>query len=233
MNFPNNIAIILPSYKAEVSLTSFLPKLIEQIPASQIYVVNDGVFDDTKKLSNSLNVNYIEHPVNRGKGAALTTGFSQIDEKFEWAITIDADGQHDISDLSKFLEIIDKNRDVGVVVGSRSRKIGEMPLARIFSNSSTSAALSILCGQKVEDSQCGYRAYSRKLFSIAKCKYNRFEMESEVLLIASSLNFKILSVPIKTIYGDEESSISHFKDTARWIWAVSFTSIKLFMNKRK
>ncbi len=233
MSFSSSIAVVIPSYKAEKYLGEFLPILLKTVPSSQVYVVNDGVFDDTEEVAKSFGVNYLEHKENRGKGAAISTAFRSVPEEFSWIVTMDADGQHSVDDLEKFTEVMNSSTKTGIVVGSRPRKLGEMPFARIFSNSSTSKALSILCKQKIEDTQCGYRAYSRELFSHLNCRYSRFEMESEVLLRASNVGYKIASIPIKTIYGDEESNISHIKDTLRWMRAVISTVVELNFGKKE
>jgi hypothetical protein len=96
-----------------------------------------------------------------------------------------------------------------------------MPLARICSNALTSAFLSLLTGQRIRDSQCGYRVYAVEMLRRMSIEYDRFEMESEVILKASRLRFPIRFVRVQTVYSrDIGSHISHVRDTLRWVKAV-------------
>ncbi|MBD3345058.1 MAG: glycosyltransferase [Chitinivibrionales bacterium] len=220
--WPGDIALCIPAYNAADSLKIFLPKLMERAPAGQILVVDDGSSDTTQRVCRSLGIQYISHPSNKGKGCALATGFAAlIERKNKWIITMDADGQHAVEDLPKFLEAIVRNSSAGIIIGSRSRKPGVMPIERILSNSLTSGIINMLCGTKVEDSQCGYRAYASFFLKSIKIECPRFEMETEVILKACHNKVPIGNVNVQTLYFQTQSHISHLKDTLRWIKAVT------------
>lgn len=232
--FSTDIFILIPAYKAAQDLASFLPHLTQAVPVSQILVVLDGSCAESATLCDTYEIPYLTHEKNRGKGAAIKTGFTELKDRAQWIITMDADGQHAPEDLPAFLHAIEKaSLKTGIILGARPRTLKTMPPARIFSNSTTSLALSLFTLQWIPDSQCGYRAYNHSVFANTACRYNHFEMESEILLRAAALERKISSVPIQTIYGNENSHISHIKDTLRWMIAVVTTKLELLGRSKR
>lgn len=225
-------AVVIPAYKAYGELQKSLPQLLNFVEPSQVFVVNDGVYDKTEELCIQYSVNYLVHHINRGKGAALRTAFKRVPASFSWIITMDADGQHLPEELTRFEHHCLKSpNSTAIVCGARSMRLGIMPPERIFSNRVTSMALSLFLKQWVKDTQCGYRAYKQSIVSKLCTEFDRFEMESEILLVASSKGYRISSVPISTVYLEEgPSHISHVKDTLRWIRGVLAT---LFRIKRE
>jgi len=223
-DFPKNIFILIPAYKSCESLKYFLPQLIKVAPSSNICVVDDGSFDGTEDVAKQNNILYLSNSKNFGKGAALKKGFNYLIEQknADWIITMDADGQHSIDDIFLFIDRILNLKGIDLIIGRRSTKIGQMPLARIFSNRLTSFIISVLAGQKIFDIQCGFRAYSKKCIKNIVCIFNRFEMETEIVLRACAKKYFIDFVPIKTLYFSNQSHISHFWDTLRWLRTVIF-----------
>jgi len=226
--WPEDLYVVIPSYKSSRLLTAFLPKLFEFTPPSNVCVVDDGSFDATDAVCKDADVLYISHDVNRGKGAALATGFTfLLGRGAQRIITMDADGQHAPEDLSVFIEASNTHDGNGLYIGARSMKIGTMPFARICSNRITSFILSQITGKKIVDSQCGYRLYGAALLDAVNIEYPRFEMESEVIIKAAFLHFPIHFIQVQTLYLNESSHISHLKDTIRWVKAVTHIWISL------
>lgn len=220
--WPKGIRILIPAYNASKDLSTFLPSLVKCVPADQICVVDDGSQDITASVCQNFKVEYIKLAVNRGKGAALRKGFAHLlkNENVDWVLTMDADGQHAVQDIPKFIGAIREHPDAGIIIGTRQKRVNTMPIARIFSNVTTSKVLSLICGQKIFDSQCGYRAYSAKLIKTISIQYDHFEMESEVILKACFMGFPIQFIPVQTLYCSTQSHISHIVDIMRWIRAV-------------
>lgn len=214
--------ILIPSYKSVDPLKTFLESLVQTVPREQILVVDDASHDGTDKLCVKQDIAYLAHEKNRGKGAALVTGFNHLIQKKDarWILTMDADGQHSPLDIHLFLEKANDEPSMGMCIGARSMKLGIMPPARILSNRLTSGFLSLLTGQPILDSQCGYRLYSSELISSIAIEYNRFEMETEVILKAVHNAFPVRFVAVQTLYLSGPSHISHLLDTLRWIRAV-------------
>jgi glycosyltransferase involved in cell wall biosynthesis len=221
-SWPKDFWVLIAAYRAADGLRGLVPALVERVPRRQVLVVDDGSGDDTGDAARQAGVELITHPVNRGKGVALRSGFaSLLDRGASWIITMDADGQHAPADLPRFVEEIAAHPDCAMVMGHRRMRPGVMPLDRICSNLLTSTILSILTRQPVPDSQCGYRAYSARLLRHIETVTDRFEMESEVILRASWAGYRLRSVRVQTLYSHDLSHISHLKDTLRWVRAVA------------
>ena len=219
--WPRDIFLCIPAYQASPTLVTLLPEVLEVVPAAQVCVVDDGSTDASGELCSGIGVRYMRHAENRGKGAALVSGFAVLLEQGATAIiTMDADGQHAVDDLGLFVEEFRLHPDTGICIGQRKFGKSGMPLSRVISNTLTSRLLSIMCGVPVPDSQCGYRLYSARLLRSITINCLRFTMESEVLLKAARLGFPLRSVPVQTLYFKGESHIAHVTDTLRWIKAI-------------
>lgn len=230
--WPENIFVCIPAYKAVKDLNKFLPSLLLYVPHNKICIVDDASYDGTESVCSHFKVECLRQEINQGKGAALKKGFAHLlNKNAGWILTMDADGQHAVEDIALFLDAVKKCPDAGLIIGARSIKLTTMPPARIFSNTVTSAILSLMCGHKILDSQCGYRIYSSELFKKINLQHKRFEMESEVILKACFAGFEVRFIPVQTLYCSTRSHISHIKDILRWIWAVMGVWIELRLQK--
>lgn len=219
--WPALVGVLIPAYCSAASLASWLPRLLRRVPADKIFVVDDGSHDATAEICRRLGIDCFVHDVNRGKGAALRTGFAHfVKGGYAWVITMDADGQHALDDLPRFLGEIRRKPGIGLCIGKRSRSPQKMPLMRIVSNTLTSLTLTLLTGRPILDSQCGYRAYAVRLLQNVTLTHQRFELESEVILKACALHFPVSFVKVQTLYCSDTSHIAHFKDTVRWLKAI-------------
>ena len=232
-SWPASVALLIPAYKAADSLSRMLPALALKVPAAQILVVDDASADSTASVCASLGITCVSHRLNRGKGRALATGFERLIQKgFTFIVTMDADGQHAIDDLRSFVAALSGHPEAGIVIGARAMRPGKMPLARIFSNRLTSLLLSLFTGQKIDDSQSGYRAYNVGFLKKISIEYDRFEMESEVILKAAALKYPVLFIEVQTLYCSDQSHIAHIPDTLRWIRAVVRVWFHLTVRRR-
>ncbi|MEE9552913.1 MAG: glycosyltransferase family 2 protein [candidate division Zixibacteria bacterium] len=211
--------VIIPAYNSGENLPELLPRIRSHI--DDIVVIDDGSSDNTAAIANKLGAVVIIHKHNRGKGAALKTGFVYaLKNAYDTVITIDSDCQHNPDDIPRFIQAR-KETEADMIIGSRRNDIGKMPWPRQFSNWSTSRFLSLLLKNDIEDSQCGYRLISRKLLESIKLEYDRFELESEIIIKAIRAGFKIGFILIDARY--DKSGVSHmrpFADTIRWCRAV-------------
>jgi glycosyltransferase involved in cell wall biosynthesis len=198
--------------------------------------VDDASEDGTYEMCGHMGIECLRHEKNRGKGGALKTGFAHLltAKKARWILTMDADGQHSPSDIHLFLDEAQKYPSTGICIGSRAMRLGIMPPHRILSNRLTSMILTLFTGSRIKDSQCGYRLYSAELISEINIEYDRFEMETEVIMKAAAKKFPVHFVPVQTLYLKGPSHISHLADTLRWVRAVAAIWYKInFFNKRK
>jgi glycosyltransferase involved in cell wall biosynthesis len=209
-------AIIIPAYNAVTTLNFLLARLLAFTPKHDIIVIDDGSSDSTAEAAKLSGVELIIHQYNRGKGAALRSGFElALNKGCEAVITIDADGQHDPAFIPNFIDLIDTGH-WDIIVGSRRNEFGRMSFARYLSNSITTTVVSILAGQRIQDSQSGYRIIRSGVLKNVKLNTSRYQMESELLIKAARQGFKIGHLDITNIPGST-SHISHFKDTLRFV----------------
>jgi hypothetical protein len=129
---------------------------------------------------------------------------------------MDGDGQHHAGDVDNFLKKMDET-NADIVIGNRMSDTSSMPLTRHLTNRIMSFFISKICGHRIPDTQCGFRLIKRSVLENIRFKSSNFEIESELLLKAAKKGFRIESVPIKTIYADEESRINPVIDTVRFI----------------
>jgi glycosyltransferase involved in cell wall biosynthesis len=211
------IYAVIPAYNASKTLKPVIQGLRTSGIITKIVVVNDGSTDNTQDLIKQLNVENIVHPQNLGKGAALKSGFRWANSKnADLILTIDADGQHNPCDVEKLLGKMSlENADI--VIGSRRTDLKNMPFHRITSNLITSKLISWRIKQKVEDSQSGFRIIRTNVFKTVKLTANKYDLESELIIKAGLTNFKIVTVPVETIYKKHLKSSVQFLDVFRFI----------------
>ena len=104
-----------------------------------------------------------------------------------------------------------------MIIGNRMSDARNMPFVRILTNRLMSWFLSLVTRQNIPDTQCGFRLVKRELLEKVNLVTSKYEMESEMLIKASRRGFKIKSVLVKTIYGDQKSQINPLVDTFRFV----------------
>lgn len=205
------VAVLVPAYQAALHLPGVLKRLAALERRPETLVVDDGSSDGTGDVARGAGARVLTFPENRGKGNALIAGFRALAD-FDAVITLDADGQHPPECVPAFVAAAEGGADL--VMGARERS-GDMPVLRRFANGFASGWASWLAGQRVSDSQCGYRLYGRRLLERTPITPGRYEVESEVIVRAARLGFRLAEVPIPTVYGTEESQISATRDVPR------------------
>ncbi len=212
-----NVAVVIPAYNAADSLPALLKGTLSFIPKENIIVVNDGSRDSTKHVAEKFEVTVISHEKNRGKGAALQTGFDVIlQNSFDAVVTMDADLQHQPEDIPKFIILHNITHD-DVIIGSRLQNKKGMPFHRILSNTITTALVNMRTGANISDSQSGFRFITRSVIKKVKLQSTGFEAETEFLIKAAACGFSFGSLPIETIYAGEKSNMTHFQTTINFI----------------
>jgi glycosyltransferase involved in cell wall biosynthesis len=206
-----NKFILIPAFNPGTALNNLIIE-IQEISNLPILIVDDG---SIPKLKVSNKIYLIRNENNRGKGFALKKGFEWgRSKRFDFAITIDADGQHSPNVINDFIQL-DDNIEFGL--GYRKFSSG-MPIHRKLSNIITSKLISIRISKNILDSQCGYRRYNLNSISNFELKENGFQFESEVIIKSINKNTQIEHILIPTIYAEEKSSINNFKDTIKFIF---------------
>jgi glycosyltransferase involved in cell wall biosynthesis len=188
-----------------------------------VAVVDDGSTDGTSDAARAAGAHVLVHEVNRGKGAALRTGFEYAVEKgYDTVITMDGDGQHDPAAIPDFLRAVEEC-DADVIVGTRMHAVGDMPPLRVWTNRTTSRVVSFLARQEIPDSQSGYRLIKAKVLRdvVKSFVTTRYDTESELLIRAARRGYRTAAVGIKSIYRDTVSHINPFVDTLRFLRLVA------------
>jgi glycosyltransferase involved in cell wall biosynthesis len=218
---PKTIAVLIPAFNAENSLAELVHRLHNSIGDVQIVVVDDGSTDRTKEVAASSGAAVLRHEENRGKGAALQTGFDFLNTQagIEFILTMDADLQHQPEDAPKFL-LAQQKTGADIVIGWRERIGTRMPVLRKLSNTITSALVGIRTGTKIKDSQCGFRFIRRSVIGHIRLDSTGYEAETEFLIKAAHRGFTIDFVPVQTIYGEEKSYMTHWATTVNFIKVI-------------
>ena len=213
-----NVLVIIPAYNEEKRLGDLLTNLSEIVSLKYVLVVDDGSEDNTAIIAERTGCKLIRQNTNKGKGIAIKTGFDYaVENGYNAVITMDADGQHDPKEISKFLVYYEKHK-TDLIIGTRRLKLSEMPFLRFWVNRLTSLVASLLSGVRIHDSQSGYRFIGKKLIKKTDLKTGRFQMETEIIIEAARSGLSIGEVPVKTIYFDQfKSHINPFIDTIRFI----------------
>jgi glycosyltransferase involved in cell wall biosynthesis len=211
--------ILIPAYNAAETLPTLLHeiKTLEKQPEG-ILIVDDGSKDDTAKIVQDMQAKLLRFEENRGKGFALRQGWDYLFKncKCEYVLIMDADLQHPAYAISDFLQYAQQNAS-RFIIGKRQLSIKKMPIHRLASNYLTSFIISILSGQKIRDSQCGFRLIHEEVLKAMHLNEDRFQMESEMILRASELPVSIDSISVPTIYKSEKSNIGNIQDTLRFV----------------
>ncbi|GGH07706.1 glycosyl transferase [Sphingobacterium alkalisoli] len=203
------IVVIVPTYNNHKTLQRILDGVLAY--TDQIIVVNDGSTDGTSQILTAYpQLHHITFSENKGKGMALRSGLKKAKELgFQYAITIDSDGQHYASDLPIFVKEISQVTEAVLLIGSRNMSHESVPQKSSFGNKFSNFWFWFETGIKLSDTQSGYRAYP--LTAIPSRFYTRkFEFEIEVIVRSAWNGVTVRNVPIRVLY-DPEERVSHFR----------------------
>lgn len=224
-----NVAAVIPAFCEEPYIAEVVVGVRKYV--SQVLVIDDGSPDATASRAREAGAEVISHARNEGKGAALKTGLRTLESRsVDYFLVLDGDGQHDPADIPNFFAAIAANPSVAVFCGNRMRDIDTMPLLRRWTNQYMSGRVSRACRQMIPDTQCGFRLYRRDTLPHLLCETNKFDYETEVLLLIARHGLKIDAVTVKTIYGDETSKIHPLRDAIRFFQLMDRYQHKLGEN---
>ena len=221
------IIIGIPAFNEEKNIASIITKLMGI--TDTIIVCNDGSSDLTSEIAEKMGAVVINHEKNLGYGGAIRSIFFKAKEMDgDILVTFDADGQHRVEDIKTVIEPV-INQEADLVIGSRFldesekevpqyRKVGIKVITKI-----TNASIK----KQLTDSQSGFRAYSKQVINELNPSELGMGISTEILIKASSKNFKILEVPIKIIYSGDTSThnpVTHGSSVI--ISTIKYTSLQ-------
>jgi glycosyltransferase involved in cell wall biosynthesis len=210
----NTVAALIPAYLEEKHIGDVVRRTLKQL--ANVVVVDDGSNDRTAEEARNAGSDVIVHEQNRGKGESIKSGFRYwLEHGSTYVVILDGDGQHLPEEIERFLAAAASG--IGeLLIGTRMNDVREMPLLRRTVNRYMSRKISRACGQEIPDTQCGFRMVHRSIIPSLLGGTERFDYETEMLILASRAGCRIASVPISTVYSDEVSSIHPVRDTLRF-----------------
>jgi glycosyltransferase involved in cell wall biosynthesis len=212
------LVAVIPAKDAAGTIGDVVRSLRSKFPEGEVVVVDDGSTDETAARARDAGAVVVKHEVNQGKGAALQSGFDEaLRRGADAVLALDADGQHDVNAAPGLIAAL---ADADLVIGSREQDRTGMPWLRRKTNDVTTWWTSYLAGQRVPDSQSGYRAIKVPVLRAVRPVSRRFEYESEFLVRAARKGFRIGQAPIPTLYNAPGSHIHPVRDTMRFIRLV-------------
>lgn len=230
--------ILIPAYKPEESFVRFTTELIQR--GHTVVAVDDGggsafaeIFARVSELDN---VTVLHHEVNRGKGAALRTGFEYINNNMPdvmGVVTADCDGQHKIDDIERIIVKMEENEGKLILGGRFTESDVKIPIKSQIGNTLTRWVFFIATGLKIRDTQTGLRGIPKKLLpEMLKIKGDRYEYEMNMLLYLRDWDCGFVEMPIETIYENNNAG-SHYnplKDSLRILGQILKFSLTSFLS---
>ena len=213
-----NACALIPAYNEADHIADVVAGCSEHVP---MIVVDDGSADDTAQIARDAGAQVFVREQNAGKGVTLQEGFGHaLAAGYDTAITLDGDGQHDPAEIPKFLDAAEADPALDMIVGCRMQDTSDMPALRVWTNRVMSAVVSRLCGQRVLDTQCGYRLVRLSMVGKLSLHATHYDIESEMLVQACRSGFRAAEIPVRTIYGDETSKIKVARETLNFLRLV-------------
>ena len=209
----NRFAFIIPVYNHAATVAQVVKDALAlHFP---IFVVDDGSTDTTyEQIKEIEGIQILRHQQNLGKGAAIMTGFAAAAAVTDWAITIDADGQHYPEDALRLIDAIPAGKRP-IVVGAREGMAGiegsHIPWTSRFGRKFSNFWVWASGGAILSDSQSGLRLYPLPEAMLLNTKARRFQFEVEILVIARRKGLPVIETPVRVVYNPDGKRISHFR----------------------
>lgn len=202
--------VLIPTYNNAGTLADVLTKVLEY--TDDLIVVNDGCTDNTAEILKQFPQVYaVNYSPNQGKGVALRTGIKEAAKLgYEYAITMDSDGQHYASDLSLFLDKIEETPGA-LIIGARNLNQENVQLKSSFGNKFSNFWFWVNTGITLPDTQSGYRLYPVQPLAGKTYFTHKYEFEIEVIVRASWGGVPVTYIPVSVYYPKPEERVSHFR----------------------
>lgn len=193
--------VIIPAYNETEVITSTIKPILQE--GYQVVVVNDGSPTNIYEYVKDLPVHYLVHSINLGQGAALQTGHEFVKKfKPDFVVHFDADGQHNVSDIARFMTIFEAE-DIDIVLGSRflnddtkklvpKRRRMLLKIARLFNWAFT--------GLLLTDAHNGFRIFRGPVIELLQLTENRMAHATEILRLINQNKVRYKEAPTHIQY---------------------------------
>lgn len=202
--------VLIPTYNNARTIETVILSTLEY--CDEVIVINDGCTDGTAAiLAKYPQLIVVTHPVNKGKGVGLRNGFKKSAELgFDYAISIDSDGQHFPKDFITFLNKVQETPG-SLIIGARNMTVENVPNKSTFGNKFSNFWFWLETGISLPDTQSGYRLYPVQRLKKIWLFTTKFELEIEVIVKAAWRGIPVLSIPVSVYYAPQGERVSHFK----------------------
>lgn len=211
-----NACAVIPCLDAAATLGEVVRGARAQV--GTVIVVDDGSVDDSAAVALHARADLVSHAANRGKGAALLSGLARARELgFTHVVALDADGQHDPSDIPS-LEAAARAHPDALIVGCRDFSVPNVPKGSRFGRRFSNFWVALETGRRLGDTQSGFRVYPVELTLALNVPASRFQWEVEVIVRAAWAGLDVRDAPVTVYYPPPDERLSHFRgfvDSAR------------------
>ncbi len=215
------IAALIPAYNAADTVAAVVRQTRHTLP--EVVIVDDGSTDATAAVARDAGAHVVQHAVNRGKGAALCTGFNALLERgYRRALVLDADGEHLPAEIPKLIAASNET-PAALVIGVRDKAGHRIAGARRFANWLGDRAVSLVAGRALSDTQSGFRIYPVAETLALGARGARMDFESEILILACRAGMPTREITVQVYYPPPSERVSHYRtvsDTVRIARAV-------------
>ncbi len=209
-------AVVIPAYNEAATLRDVVERALKIVDT--VIVVDDGSVDATAARIRDLPIVLLHNDGNQGKAASLWRGMQHaLQIGVHAVITLDGDGQHAPEDIPRLIEA-SRTHARHIIIGARLGDPSCIPRIRYIANRVATFWISWACGQRLEDSQSGFRLYPASLLTGLSIRHDRsrgFVFESEVLIKAAACGYRSMAVPIPAVY-KAHARPSYYRHTDSW-----------------
>ncbi len=225
-----NVSIVIPAKNEAQNLARLIPVLRKTLPDAGIVVVNDGSTDETAVVCQQHQVMLVSHPYSMGNGAAVKTGARAA--QGSTLIFMDADGQHDPTDIPDLLSKLDEGFDM--VVGARHAST-HANIGRWGANAIYNRVASWMVGRKIEDLTSGFRAVKAEKFKeFLYLLPNGFSYPTTITMSFFRAGYPVGYIPIRARVRQGKSHIRPIRDGVRFLLIIFrvgtlYSPLKIFL----
>ncbi len=203
------ILVVVPVYNHSATLRQVVDGVLKLHPS--VLVIDDGSSESVAGLLAGLPLEFVRHPNNQGKGAALLTAAEWgLQRGYTHMVCLDADGQHDPAELPRFFAAITEHPQA-LIVGHRDFDQDSIPASSRFGRQFSNFWLRLQTGSRLKDSQSGFRAYPLLIFARLNFWTRRYNFEVEVLVRSAWAGLELRDIDISVYYPPNDERISHFR----------------------
>ncbi len=212
------IIACMPAFNEEKYIGSLVLQTRQYV--DQVIIVDDGSTDGTVEMAKLAGAKVIQHKTNKGYGAAIQTIFAAAKKiNPEVLVILDADAQHNPREIPSLIKPI-LDGDYDCVIGTRHGQATKIPLYRRIGQSIILHSVKTISNNNLTDSECGFRAFSRKAINTLVLKETGMAISAETVAEAQRKNLKITQVPVNVTYNKDSSTmhpVRHGWSVFNWI----------------